>query len=465
MIGSGVPPVPATAGVADGHVETAPARKLSLWLRMLPILFFLSYLNLTVFLFAYGPWPWPVKDGTKLYVFLAFAHLALLLGYVTAAVGRPGGYHGRLKVQQIVVASLIVNIALLIPTSVSRTGRFLPDVRGGLANLGAAYAASLALRLQRTGFVEYVRIVMGPLLSILLPLVTYYWQTLKWRVRGVAVCAIMGYLAIYVSTGTNKAIADLVILVPWLLLASYLSGVLKLSRRQKTLIVVSAVVASALFLVFFTAGQLVRPGSGAVAGYFPFTGTYADPDNWLVRNLPTRAQKGAISLGSYLTQGYYALYLSLEKPFVPMFGVGNSMFLYRNAARLTGIQAIETMPYPVRIQADGWNAYVAWSSIYPWIASDVSFAGTVLVVFLIGRLFALSWLDTLRGRNPFAIAAFAQFTIMLFYFPANNQVLQEGDSLLAFYTILILWLLTRRRYVWGTRAQEPVPTRALPLGR
>ena len=157
---------------------------------------------------------------------------------------------------------------------------------------------------------------------------------------------------------------------------------------------------------------------------------------------------GAVGLTSYLTQGYYALYLSLDEPFVPMFGVGNSMFLYRNAAKLTGIDEIQDMPYPARIERRyGWDAYSDWSSIYPWIASDVSFPGTILVVFLIGRVFALSWLDTLKGANPFAVAIFAEFIIMLFYFPANNQVLQSGETLTSFVVILLLWLRTRRKSV------------------
>ena len=103
-----------------------------------------------------------------------------------------------------------------------------------------------------------------------------------------------------------------------------------------------------------------------------------------MRNLPDPAKVGALSLSSYLVHGYYALYLSLDEPWVPMFGIGNSMFLYRNVAKLTGMSEIEEMPYPLRIERRyGWDAYGNWSSIYPWIASDVSFPGTILVVFLI----------------------------------------------------------------------------------
>ena len=60
-------------------------------------------------------------------------------------------------------------------------------------------------------------------------------------------------------------------------------------------------------------------------------------------------------------------------------------------------------------------------------------------------------LDTLQGANPFAVAMFAQFVIMLFYFNANNQCLQAGEGFAAFSILLILWLKTRRRLDNGAR--------------
>jgi hypothetical protein len=150
----------------------------------------------------------------------------------------------------------------------------------------------------------------------------------------------------------------------------------------------------------------------------------------------------------YITHGYYGLYLSLEEPFVPMFGIGNSMFLYFNAVKITGDETILDRPYPVRVeQHHPWLAYGKWHSIYPWIASDVSFPGTILVVFFIGRLFAMAWLDTLKGENPFAVAVLAQFVIMLFYFSANNQVLGSGEAFFGFYGLLIIWFLNRKKCV------------------
>jgi len=431
--------------------EMIKTRQDKYWVRLLPIIFFMCYLNLTVFMFAFGPWDWPVTDGTKLYVFLTFAHLALLLGYLSAAFGKPKEYYGRFNVERLVLISLCLSLALLIPTSEFRTGSIVPDIAAGLSNPGSVYKSTNEMRSQGAMAVEYIRIIVSPVLSLLLPLTFFYWGRLKPIVKFFSVFSMLGFLAIYVGTGTNKGIADFVLLVPCILLARFLAGQTKIKWRIIILSVVIYGFMLGLFFSFFGSTMNSRMGSKeAVASFFVLHIT-ADFDNFIIRPLPAELKIPTVGFISYLTQGYYGLYLSLEKPFVPMFGVGNSMFLYFNAIKITGMKEIAEMPYPMRIIEDGWDGMRQWSSIYPWIASDVSFLGTIIVVFFIGRLFASAWVDTLRGINPYAVAVFTQLLIMLFYFPANNQVLQTGEALFGFYGLLLFWLFTRRKYVWRTK--------------
>jgi hypothetical protein len=242
----------------------------------------------------------------------------------------------------------------------------------------------------------------------------------------------------FVAMGTNKAIADLAILSPWMLVARHFSTS-QLKIKHGIAVVLTASVLAIFFLGFFSSTQESRATSAARAGYFPYLGIRADYSHPLLRNMPPEFQTGVLGLAGYVGQGYYALYLALDRQFVPSFGVGHSMFLTRQAARLPGFQWIADTPYPVRIEPDGWSAFGLFSSIYPWIASDVGFPGTIIVVFLIGYAMALSWREAILLRNPFAIAAFAQFCIMVYYFPANNQCLQSGETLAAFWGTIISW--------------------------
>jgi hypothetical protein len=129
------------------------------------------------------------------------------------------------------------------------------------------------------------------------------------------------------------------------------------------------------------------------------------------------------------------------------------MFLYLNASTLPFLEDLEERPYPIRAEAKGWDAYGRWSTFYAWVASDVTFPGAIVLMALIGRVLSATWIDTLDGRNPMAVAMFAQLVILLMYLPANNQVGQSGGSLVAFVGILMLWLRARgrrrRRWVVG----------------
>jgi hypothetical protein len=411
----------------------------------MPIVVILGYLCLTVLLFATSPWAYPVQAPQLLYGFLVLAHAALLAGYLWAVRSPPGGYRGRWSITEIVALSVAVNLVLLYPTAVFRTGGSI-DVASALDDPGRAYAASFAARFgDSTPTIEYVRMLLGPIIVLLLPMTVFYWSRLGVGIRLLAIAAQGGVVAMFMAMGTNKAIADTVMLTPWIIAAGHLSGISRLSRKSILAIGITAVVGLAGFGMFFTKTQGTRTGSSASVGYFAATGVKADYDNFMIRDLSPEAQIGVLGINLYVTQGYYALSLALDEPFVPMWGFGNSMFLYRQVAKFTGDASISESPYPVRIERKGWDAYQLWSSIYPWLASDFSFPGTILVVFLIGVGFARSWRDTLQGENPFAVAVFGQFVVMLLYFPANNQLMQAGESFIAFWVTLALWISTRKK--------------------
>src|SRR5664279_1238464 len=162
-----------TPGVGMRDDPSSP-RRYSISARLLPILYFEIYLNFTVVLFAYGPWPWPVTNPEKLYGFLGMAHLALFLGYALAVLRRPAVYVGKWTPNGIVKTSLLVSAMLLLPTISFRTGSVIPDVRAALANLGSAYEETNRLREQGTPLIEYVRIVFAPWLFWLFPLALFY---------------------------------------------------------------------------------------------------------------------------------------------------------------------------------------------------------------------------------------------------------------------------------------------------
>ena len=267
-----------------------------------------------------------------------------------------------------------------------------------------------------------------------------YW-TARW-----ALISLISNVLLFIAMGTNKGLADPILVVPWMIVASTIAGFQRFSPAKMIAAGLAGLAVLAGFLSFYTATQTTRIGTCQVHDYLNICGMslFADYDNPLVYYLAPDQQVGVLALTGYITHGYFGLSLALDEPFVPAFGVGNSMFLTRQAARIMGSPEILDLPYPNRLEKRGiWDAYIFWPSFYAWIASDVSFPGTILVVFLIGRFFAQSWIDTISGKNPIAVIMLSYYIIMLYYFPANNTVAQAGESLSGLCVTFIIWRLSR----------------------
>jgi hypothetical protein len=386
---------------------------------------------------------WPIKNNFELYTFLFFSQVALAAGYVIGALRRPRKYYWRWSYKELLTLSLFLNLLLLLPTSWSRTGSWIPNVVEGIRNPGIVYYLANARQAEGGNAIEYLRILLGPLLVLYFPLAIFYWQKIGRKQKFLVILIVLWTAATWIAIGTNKGLADYVLLIPWIFLSSFLAKEFRPAKGTKIAFFVFAAVFLIGFFFFFTAGNMQRTGGGVF--YMETPNVAANEDHPLIKSAPNNIKVGITALSAYISQGYYGLSLSMQKPFLPMFGVGNSFFFYRNAARLLQNPDIEYRPYPARLEKDGWSASGNWSSIYPWIASDVSFPGAIFVVFIIGYLFARSWLETVASGNPFAVVLYTQFSLMLFYFSANNQVLQTGEGSVAFISILIVWALSRRR--------------------
>jgi hypothetical protein len=457
-------------------------RSISTPVRLAPLIVALIYLLGSALLLAVGPWPWPLPDPLQLYAYLVLAPFCLAIGYLTGAFGTPRTYGGRWSWKWVFWCCAITTIVLLPGTSKARSGSWIPNLVDGLIDPGKAYLRAETAH-GTLNWVEYLRVLLGVPLTLLLPLTVYRWRRLTWPMRIAGLVGILGYLSIFVAIGTNKALADAAILICGLGAATVITGQVTLTRRRAIQLggVVLAVVAG--FLVFFSAGQFTRGGGlaksldvdvnlvnwssparppeeryaalkarGVAYGAGPNQAAgspqlvLASVNNALIKPLPAKLQRAAISLTGYLTEGYFGLALAMQQPWVPTYGVGSAYFVVRNASRLLHSPSLEDRPYPMRVETHvGWDAWGRWTAFYAWVASDLSFPGTLLLMLLIGRVLALSWLDTVEGSNPFAIGVFGVLVLLIAYIPANNQVFADGETAVGFVGLLILWLWTRKR--------------------
>lgn len=425
----------------------------AVWLR--PLLFFQLYLTAILLLFFLGPWPWPVTNPYALGAYLIAAQLCIAVGYLLAW-RRVIAQFSKLELVKeertrvgllFLKKSVLLTLVLAFPTSLSRTGQIIPDVTGALGDAGLAYNDSISFVMSGNPFVavEYIRILFAPLLIGLLPLTVTYWGRMSLRWRGLAVFALMMHLSIYVASGVNKGIADVIILLPWFWYATRAFRA-PTSHSRKLLIGGALAIAGFVFLSFFAEGQRLREGGVGEAGVvYDGTELISAREYGTWQPLQGDAQIAYESLARYLTSGYYGLSLGMKVDSPTTLGFGNSMFLARNADLISGTDYFTTKSVPGEMErVFGWGQFRMWHSIYAWLASDVGFLGALVVIGAFAYLLGLCWGMSIISLDHRWLCLLSLMLTMFYYISANNQIFQSAETCIGFFVLMIM-LRQRKR--------------------
>jgi hypothetical protein len=414
------------------------ARRLLRW----PIGIFEGYLHFVLLLFLIGPLKYNVVNPLKLCSFLLAAHLCLYMGY-RMALRRPGAFCAW-RVPIPLLTYLAIGSTLVVATVNYAT--FVPSVRDipeavlrGVTDLRSAYLDKFDSIHQSTGTIRWT-MWFYPLAVLMIPFAIASWRFLSPALKVCVVCAKLFELGTWLALGTTKGIAETFVLLPWLIACSHPQVILR-SMSLKTKMIGGFFVVSCLccVLLFFVSSKTVDRQKY-------FTSRVATSRYSCLDYLSPRGEYAIMLFTDYMVQGYHGLDLSLSQPFVWAYGAGHSpYFLSGVILNFTGFD-VGARSYPARVaQVEDWDERAHWYSIYPWIASDLTFPGCLGFVFCLGFVYALSWKDWLETRNLLAWGVFYQLSLVLLYFPLNNQVLGSTSGAIAFITCFLLWLLTRRK--------------------
>ena len=435
---------------------------------LIPLIFFQLYLSLSVFLFFFGPWPWDVANPGELFGYLLLAQLSIAVGYFLAwryvkVKLLNYNYSGDKSDQKIesyipfIKKSILISLVFLIPTTLSRTGTIFPNILDGLAKTGETYVSNYE-RLQVGNpyvFVEYLRMAASLYLTAVFPLVVTYWSRLSVKFRFLGCLAIIYNIAIYVSIGTNKGIADAVMTLPWML---YLAGISGLSKHKFKIrkIFLAFIPLLMLFFQFFGNSQLQRQGGAGENGVIDVgvkNIVFADSGNFISQVLPDSQRIVFESICRYMGSGYYALSETMFIDSPSTLGFGNSMFLARQANLLMNTDFFTEQSLPGRLETQsGFGMYRLWHSIYPWIASDFGFLGALFIIGLFSFVFSVSWGSSIITKSPLWITMVYISLIIFYYIPANNQVFQSGEGCFSFFlTIAAIYSVSSKNRSAKTR--------------
>jgi hypothetical protein len=147
------------------------------------------------------------------------------------------------------------------------------------------------------------------------------------------------------------------------------------------------------------------------------------------------------SLIFYVSHGYTGLAYSLDLPFEWTGMIGFSRSLTEIFESRLPIQ-VNSITYMQRVEeAYGWHNGMLWSTIFPWIAGDVTFYGVPFVMMLLGYIFTSTWKRCLRddkNRKILDIVLFNQWCLMVIFIPCNNQIFQSRQSLFAIILLVLM---------------------------
>jgi len=149
-----------------------------------------------------------------------------------------------------------------------------------------------------------------------------------------------------------------------------------------------------------------------------------------------------ISSNYYFSHGYYYLNKALHIPFTGVsFPFGNSRFLTRNATRVFGEDS-----YPnqnsiwERLQRKNIMNGTKWFTFYPWIASDLTFIGTIIFIFYFFRFYKYLVLRLHTNPKSESIVLFVLMSYQIISFP-QGSIMQDGQ-----FVFLILYLLFKEAF-------------------
>jgi hypothetical protein len=166
--------------------------------------------------------------------------------------------------------------------------------------------------------------------------------------------------------------------------------------------------------------------------------------------LPDWLSPGIISATYYLGHGYDGLARCLEKPFIGVgWGMGSSTVVMRNVSRLIGNKDIYNRSYFYRLHKEDGFPVSLWITMYPWIASDMTFTGSIVFLYFLGWLLGACWMSSLKYYDP--IAAICLSIIFSTMMNCHNNF-STGDYVawILFWGSIFSFIITRKyKFKWA----------------
>lgn len=245
--------------------------------------------------------------------------------------------------------------------------------------------------------------------------------------------------------GTQRSMITVVILILVLILTNSVTKGYKVDKRKMRKVLLIIVLLFIVFVNVLSARKTLWNGNSLSYVYsrnFDFSNVLLF---WCSND---KLKHDVCNLLSYFLQGFYGLSLSFQVPFVWTYGLGSVRGL--NSIYSQIIPAIPNMvndSYPVRAGIAFANDGLAnWYTIFPWLASDLTFIGALIYMMIVAWVFMRCWIEATKFDNPLAFTLLVLLSIQYVFIIANNSLFISRGETLATIVLLLLYVFFHKRF-------------------
>lgn len=437
-----------------------------------PLLLVEAYLLFGLWIFFFGPIYWPLENKSEFLGFIFLYHVFFIAGYILQSSFFLKQQGAKLAVTEaskddnvfvryfwvILLLAFAANVVVHRNTTLSNS--YIPDnffsgLYRGLVipwEARAFYASEASMiGFVRNPYITAITLFAGLFKYILLPGLVFYWHALSTprRVAGMLVLTIPLLTGIIASLSViNFSYVFIISTCLGVMIASKSSkGVIDTLKQRKFFIAFLAFMFLFSFWQFYSVKSAHSPYQVIVEKSKPQSFDYLKQKGITFKSEDPGAERSnAIDfyekLTSYMVQGYYGMSISLDENFQSSFGIGHSVFLQKSFAQYLGID-VRDRTFPHKI-TERWDEFVYWHSFYTYIANDVGFWGVTIVMLILGAYFSNVYLSAILHDDFYAKMLLPLFGILFLYIPANNQIFGFLETMISFWILTLLFILSKR---------------------
>ncbi|HFR3846515.1 TPA: hypothetical protein ACHWBO_001952 [Streptococcus suis] len=245
--------------------------------------------------------------------------------------------------------------------------------------------------------------------------------------------------------GTQRSIITIVVLIMTLFACNSIESDFHINKRKLKKIILTISVLLIIFINILSARKTLWASSNSYIYMNERFDFYNPLLFWCVTD---KLKYDVCNLLSYFTQGFYGLSLSFQVPFEWSYMLGSVRGLNSIISQFFPfIPNMVELTYPLRAgESFNFDGLVNWYSIFPWLASDLTFGGALLYMGVVAWLFMRCWIQSVKYDNPLAFTLLVLLVIQYVFLIANNQLfVQRGESLA---TVCLLFFY----FIYGSKS-------------